>query len=371
MYIVSDIDKALAFEWIADRLDKKKFEISFILLNCTNESALQDYLKSNNIRVDFIKCCSKKDWIFVFFQLLDLFRIIKPNMVHCHLLTANILGLSAAKLLGIKNRIYTRHHSDYHFRYFPKGVRWDKFCNKLATCIIAPSASVQNVLIEREAVAVEKIELIHHGFDLDYFKNVDDSLKQSKAKQYNPNAQYPVMGVISRFTELKGIHYIIPAFQKLLHTYPNALLLLFNARGDYSFELDKLLSSLPNKSYQKIIFENDLAAVYSLFTVFTQVSTDRDIEAFGQTYVEALAAGVPSVFTLSGVANDFIKNEYNALVVPYCDSESIYNGWIKILSDDELVDKIRKNGLKSVKENFTLDQMIKKLENLYTKLSNL
>jgi hypothetical protein len=53
------------------------------------------------------------------------------------------------------------------------------------------------------------------------------------------------------------------------------------------------------------------------------VPIDDTIEAFGQTYIEALISGVPSVFTLSGVASEFIENGKNALVVDYKNSEQI------------------------------------------------
>ena len=41
----------------------------------------------------------------------ELLLKIKPHTVHTHLFDANLSGLMAAKLLGIKKRIYTRHHS--------------------------------------------------------------------------------------------------------------------------------------------------------------------------------------------------------------------------------------------------------------------
>ena len=53
------------------------------------------------------------------------------------------------------------------------------------------------------------------------------------------------------------------------------------------------------------------------------VPIDSMSEAFGQTYIEALASRVPSIFTLSGIACEFAKDRVNCLVVPYKDSDSI------------------------------------------------
>ncbi|MES2480143.1 MAG: glycosyltransferase family 4 protein [Bacteroidota bacterium] len=363
-YIISDINKALAFEWIASNLDYDRFDVQFILLN-PGSSMLEEYLQSHQYKVIRIICTGKKDWPLAWLSLCRLLLKQKPDIVHCHLLTASILGLSAAKFAGIRQRIYTRHHSDYHFRYFPKGVKWDKWCNRLATKIIAPSHAVKTVLTEMEFVPKEKVELIFHGFDLDYFRNVSlDTVRQVKLK-YNPGDKHPVVGVISRFTELKGIQYIIPAFRQLLEQYPDALLLLFNANGDYKQQIDAQLAELPSESYNAVPFENELAAVYALFDVFVQASTDTLIESFGQTYIEALACGVPSVFTLAGVAPDFIKDHENAIVVPFKDADAINKGILEILDKDELRNKIIEVGRNSVRERFSLHEMIKELTELY------
>lgn len=363
-YIISDINKALAFEWIASNLDYGRFDVQFILLN-PGSSMLEEYLQSHQYKVIRIICSGKKDWPKAWLSLYRLLRKQKPDIVHCHLLTASILGLSAAKFAGIHQRIYTRHHSDYHFRYFPKGVKWDKWCNLLATKIIAPSHAVKTVLTEMEFVPKEKVDLIFHGFDLDYFRNVSSETEHLVKLKYNPNDKHPVVGVISRFTELKGIQYIIPAFRQVLEQYPDALLLLFNATGDYQQQIEAQLSALPADSYKTVPFESELAAVYTLFDVFVQASTDTLIESFGQTYVEALASGVPSVFTLAGVAPNFIRDKENALIVPFRDAQAIENSILKILDNDELKNKIIKGGWNSVRDRFSLHEMIKKLTELY------
>ena len=362
-YIISDIDKALSFEWIAEYLDSFTFKLDFVLI-VKKDAKLEQFLKEKEISVFTLLYSSKKDFPFVFLKLYRFLKKTNPHTVHCHLLYGSLLGLSASWLAGIKNRIYTRHHSDFHFRYFPAGIKWDKLCNRLATLIVAPSLTVSEILIGRENVPASKVRVIHHGFDLSYFQNVSSERINSLRKKYNIQNSYPVIGVISRFTELKGIQYIIPAFAALLQSYPAALLLLFNAKGDYETEIKNQLESLPAGNYRLIPFENDLSAVYPLFDIFIQASTDRTIEAFGQTYVEALAAGVPSIFTISGIAAEFVRNRENALVVPYKDPRSIHKAMEIILKEDGLRNNLKKSGLTAVKK-FSLQKFIDRLEKLY------
>jgi peptidoglycan/LPS O-acetylase OafA/YrhL/glycosyltransferase involved in cell wall biosynthesis len=369
VYIISDINKALAFEWIAAGVDQKRFQLHFVLLN-PGDSDLEAHLKERNIPVQRIKCGSKKDWVFAWFRLLLVLLKLKPQVVHCHLFTANILGLSAAKVAGVPARIYTRHHSDFHFRYFPSGVKWDKWCNRMATHVVAPSKVVVDVLAEMEHLPQSKISLIHHGFDLDYFAHPDVAALDSVRQLYNPDRKGPVIGVIARFTKLKGIQFIIPAFERLLQHYPDALLLLFNAKGDFEPALREQLSALPAESYRCVPFESRLSAVYPLFDVFVQASTDRAIEAFGQTYVEAAVAGVPMVCTLAGVASEFLEHGRNALVVDYENSEQLYEQLLLMVADKQMASRLAAKAKEDASALFTSEKMINSLEELYTSATN-
>jgi glycosyltransferase involved in cell wall biosynthesis len=363
-YIISDIDKVIAFEWIFTTLNKELFELSFILINSKN-SSLKLFLQENSAKVYNIDCDSRKKIPFAIYKCCKLLKKIKPEIVHCHLFMASFIGLISAKLMSVKSRIYTRHHSDYHHVYFPKAVKFDKLINWLSTDIIAISYVVKKILIELEGVSNDKIHLIHHGFKLEDFYNSTYTFDKTLLSKYNPRLQSPVIGVISRQTEWKGIQFIIPAFKKFIKQYPDSLLIMANASGDYKSEIQQLLIGIPLRNYIEIEFENDIFSLYRLFDIYTHVPISYSLEAFGQTYVEALASDVPSVFTISGIANEFIVNEENALVVPYKDSDAIYEAWVRIYRDKDLSQKIVVKGKNDVAEKFQLKTMINKLEALY------
>jgi glycosyltransferase involved in cell wall biosynthesis len=365
-YIISDINKAISFEWIAEMIDKNKITLSFILLN-QGDSDLERFLISKGFLVKRISCKNKLDLpkavcLTVLFLLKH-----KPKVVHTHLFNANLVGLFSAWICRIPTRIYTRHHSSYHHDYFPKAVKYDLMCNKMATRIIAITKIVSEILQKREHVPESKIKLIHHGFNLSDFKNVSEQEIEILKQKYTISGYGPVIGVISRYTEWKGIQFIIPAFKKLLLNYPQAKLVLANAQGDYKKEIHSLLQDIPKDNYVEIEFENNLFALYRLFDVFVHVPIDKYCEAFGQIYVEALASSVPSVFTLSGIANDFIVNDHNAVVVDYKNSSEIYYGLQKLLDDNIFAKKLAVNGSSEVERLFPVSAMVSELELLYLK----
>ncbi len=362
VYIISGIEKALSFEWIAEWLVKKA-ELTFILIGKKN-TAFSQFLISEGIPVFQIGYLGKRDLFASVLRVAGILRKLRPDIVHTHLFEANLIGLTAAKLTGIKRRIYTRHHSTIHHIYHPSGVKWDRLCSSLATDIIAISENVRSILVEKERVSPEKIHLIHHGFKIEVFENVHHERIRLLHAKYNLQNKEPVIGVISRLTHWKGVQHIILAFEKLLREYPQACLILANATGDDEAFIDNMLKSLPPDSFIKIGFEEDVPALYQLFDIFAHMPIDIHSEAFGQIYVESLLAGIPSIFTLSGVAPEFIKDKVNALVVDYESPEEIYVAFKVLLADLNLRKGLVERGrIDAGKFNF--ETMVKKVEELY------
>jgi glycosyltransferase involved in cell wall biosynthesis len=359
--VISGIEKSLGFEWMAEKLAEKKYKVTFILLN-PSESELERYLLNLGYKVIRIKYKSRFDLIPAFIRLFFRFLFQRPDIVHAHLLDSGIAAMPAAFFAGIRKRVYTRHHSSFHHIYHPRFVMVDKMINGFANALIAISGNVRKILL-KEGVREDKIHVVHHGFKTELFdKTADHVLIRQK---YNPLQKKPVIGVISRYHHLKGIQFIIPAFAEILKAYPDALLVLANARGEFKAEVHKLLNRLPEGSYVEIGFENDLPGLYSLFDVFVHVPVDPQIEAFGQTYIEALAASVPSVFTLSGIAPDFIVHEKNAFVVPFANAAAISQAILRILESAELRQNLIRQGREDVIANFGLDQMMESLYRVY------
>lgn len=366
VYILSNLNKALAFEWISEQLNRSRFNLSFILLN-PGDSALEQYLRQHRVKVYRIDYGGKKDLPKALWSVIRLLKQEQASLIHTHLFDASLIGLLAGKWLGIRKRVYTRHHATLHHVYFPRAVYYDRLINFLATDIVAISENVKDILIDREGVNPAKVHLIHHGFQLDSFDKVLVERTAELRKKYRLEGFFPVVGVIARYIEWKGIQYVIPAFQQLRAVYPNACLVIANATGPYHAEIQQLLQGLPQDNHREITFEEDIGALYQQFDVFVHTPIDEHSEAFGQTYVEALAAGIPSIFTLSGVAREFIQHGENAWVVPFMDAHAIHYSLLLVLSGDkEKINTVIAQGKKDVQERFTLQNMMTGLEQLYT-----
>jgi glycosyltransferase involved in cell wall biosynthesis len=364
LIFISNVQKALEHEWFCEFVNKKEFDFEFILFNSKN-SDLYHFINAQGFKCKNYSLSSK--FFIPFYILFFYFKLLfaKYDFVHCHLFEASLIGLIASKFAGIKKRIHTRHHSDFHHTYFPNAVKYDLLINKYSTHIIAVSNNIKEILIQKEEVESAKITVIPHGMPAAVLnKSISEIDVANAKKKYGLELSSPIIGGVSRFTEWKGIQYIIPAFKQFLQTNSNAILVLANAHGDYENELKKLLTELPKNSFVLIPFESNMLPLFNSFDVFVHTPIDKYCEAFGQVYIEALALKVPMVCTISGIANDVIVNKKNALVVRYKNSTDIYDAISELTSNSELRNDIIKEGHISV-QKFSFESKFEKLKQLY------
>ncbi|MFY0651331.1 MAG: glycosyltransferase family 4 protein [Cyclobacteriaceae bacterium] len=363
-YVISDVDRWMSFEWIRENLSAQNVDIYFYTLS-SNRGFFDNYLAETNSPHHWIRCKGKLHIIKAIIILWAHFIKYRFDVVHCHFLNASICGLTAARMSGIKQRIYTRHHSTFHHLFAKKGVFIDKYCNYLASEIVAISKVVKQVLIEYEGVRNNKIVMINHGFNFQVLRRVYPDRINAMKDKYSLNST-SIVGVISRFIEWKGVQYIIPAFKKYLEKFPDAILILVNARGPYEPDILAKLKGLEPDSYRLIPFENDIFTLMQTFDYFVHVPVDSKVEAFGQVYVEALALGIPSVFTISGIAHEFIEHKSNAMIVEPKNHDAINEALIQLSQEPTLRQKISEQGVRDVTKQFDFEAMAKDLEHLYT-----
>ena len=286
---------------------------------------LDNFLQANNFKIRRLTVKNISASFPAILKCRKYLKELNPDIIHCHLHSANTVGLIAGFLAGIRNRIYTR-HAGLPLRTSKKERFLDFLHNSLAKKIVAITLNIKEILLS-QGVIENKIAFIHHGFNIKRMMNPDiEEVKRIKSA-YNAGNQYPVIGVVARWLEWKGIQYVIPAFEKLLLQYPNARLCLFNGNevAEYGREIKKMLAGINPRNYIIASFEYNVYDLFQLFDFYVHVPVNNTCEAFGQTYIEALAAGIPSIFTLSGVAGEFIKNQENALVVDFKNTNSIYD----------------------------------------------
>lgn len=330
LFVFSDVDKSPQLIAILRKFRQNGAEFDVILLGKARNTLCAG-LDSLEIPYTLLAISSKSRIPSGFFILLSRILFLSPKAVYASGQFATFIGISSAYLARVPVRVFTRHHSDLHHYYSMKhGIIVDKISNLLATKIIAVSNTVKQILILQEKASSSKIKVIYNGIALENFQRTSQTHNRSIIGRASPSDNINI-GVVARLTELKGIKYTALAFVKLLKVFPNAHLSLVGARADSYLEVSRILSDVDPSKYIFLESHPDIPGFLNSLDILIHVPIAVNIESFGLVYIESLAVGISSIFTVSGILNELLDKEKYMQLVPYKDSQAIYLAIMKIL----------------------------------------
>jgi len=208
-----------------------------------------------------------------------------------------------------------------------------------------------------------KIHLIYHGVNVEYWQNNLTQVRQEKRKQ---------ILCIGRLIEKKGIIYLLEAIRQINMKYQK-LNLAIVGRGEEEQELINFCHShgLSNdvtflgwQSPQQI---KALFACSSIFVLPSIIASDGDRDGIPNVILEAMASGLPVITTpISGIT-EVIHHEYNGLLVPEKDVSQLVDSILALINDENLRNSLRNNGLQTIIEKFDSVKCNILLQNLFEK----
>ena len=93
-------------------------------------------------------------------------------------------------------------------------------------------------------------------------------------------------------------------------------------------------------------------------------------ESFGLTLLEAMTTGVVPIGSNAGGIKEVIKHGETGYIVDVGDSEQASDYALKLLTDEELYQKLQSNMLKDIKQRFSSELIVDQYEYYYKKMLN-
>lgn len=160
----------------------------------------------------------------------------------------------------------------------------------------------------------------------------------------------------------KGLINLIQAFSKLSPRYPDLRLLIGvgraseNLKNEFEAAYEMLLGyiKIHNIGHQTVVkmFQLDeMPDVYRGSDVFV-LPAERN-ETLGQTFIEAMACGLPVIGAKTGGIPEIISDFHNGYLVLPDDPSILAQKIESIINDDLTREKFILAGIKTVEENFT------------------
>lgn len=275
-------------------------------------------------------------------------KIYKKNILASDILEIHnsIEYVSKIRDLKFSGKIILHMHNDYLNKLSKESLTT---LSNQVDLLILPSKALKNEFLSIHPEFTQSIEVVHNGYDpKSFFPQKEIALK--------PN---PTIGYVGRFDKNKNILNLLDIYTVLLEKIPNLEFYLIGSGKSGGIKnryqrlvlkkIDRINSQNGNIKYLGYIHNDQLNKYYNLFDLF--ISLPVDSEAFGMTFVEALACKTLCIGTnLGGIPEAIGCTEL--LVNNPRDHTEVIEKILQILSDKSLQKSLVEKAFKYVSTRF-------------------
>ena len=314
-------------------------------------------------------------------SLFKIFKIIKkekPFIVHSHTPKAGTLGMMAAKLAGVPNRLHTIAGLPLLEATGPKRKLLDvveKITYACATKIYPNSLGLKDIIIQNKYTKPSKLKVIakgsSNGIDANLFsiKNISVETISTLREELHINKSDVVFVFVGRLVTDKGINELISAFKRLSIKNPNIKLLLV---GTFESDLDPLKGKTLNEieNNHNIIHVGWQTDVRPYFAISNALVFPSYREGFPNVVMQAGAMDLPSIVTDINGCNEIIKHNINGLVIPPKDESELFIAMQYLIENPDESQKMAKASRKIIYANYQREVIWNALLKEYNNLEN-
>lgn len=290
--------------------------------------------------------------------LLSIIRKYSPDCLIVNFAPVNLGGL-VSWLMRVKCRVIWYHTLSTQIdldstvsTMLRRVYRWRKrIIYKLATHIVANSEATSEDVKAVYKVRPEKIKVFH--------LSITDPFKQFNLVE--PPTRLNKIICIGRLDYSKGQDVVIRALHLLKDRLPH-LCVEFIGDGVFKNELIELAARLGVEDRCRFV-----GAIGQRETIFQKLSealvslVPSRTEAFGLVNVESLAMGTPVIASNVGGISEIIQDGVNGFLFLPDQAEALAQKIEQLVTNPELLEKMRQNARASFLENFDHSAVIPKL----------
>jgi len=301
------------------------------------------------------------------FSLSVLFNVIpflgkRYDIIHAHFGNNGLIG-SNIKYAGVQGKLVTTFYG-YDITAFVKNN--NKVYKNLALYgdLFLPICKY----FEKKLISLKfdqkKIKIHPLGIEMDKFT--------FRERKINSGETINIL-TVARLTEKKGYIFSLSAIKKLIDKKKNIHYTIIGD-GPLLNDIKKIIKKYEIEDYVDLVGaveQDDVIKHFEkahIFLLPSITASNGDQEGTPTVLIEAQAFGLPVISTLHSGIPEIVVSGKTGYLVEERNSEEISDKLIYLCESVEDWPEIGRNGRKFVEENFSIDILCKKLENIYSGL---
>lgn len=310
---------------LATELKSRKWDVAvacMIAPSCHTES-----LNQHNIPVYSLGMSRGVPAPRALFRLARLIREFNPDIVHAHMVHANLLGRFTRLIQSVPALICTAHNLRETSE--KGGPTWHKELLYRATDFLADRTTIIcNAAFERyirtKAVPASKLQMIPNGVDTDKFAPSGD-VRERVRKDLNLRDSF-VWLAVGRLVEQKDYPNLFSALTRIPE---GNWQLLIAGNGPLETSLKELLASLALTDRVRFIGARpDMDNLYKACDAYVMSSC---FEGLSMALLEASATGLAAVVTDVGGNRDLVQDGKTGYVVPAASPHGLARAMARVM----------------------------------------
>ena len=294
---------------------------------------------------------SAKDFLSASRKYQRLIKSFRPDVVHAHMVHANIFARLNRTLCPVPKLICTAHSSNEGGKVRMAAYR---LTNHLADANTNVSKKATEALINKGAFSKNNIITVYNGINLRKFKKIHDSINLDK------NALNLIS--VGSFSDAKDYPNLINAFAILKNRDNSNIKLTIVGDGELRPQIESLIKELSlDKDITLLGRRSDISELLNAADIFLLASK---FEGFGLVVAEAMACECYVVATDSGGVAEVMGD--TGKLVPIQDSKALAIGLENAINLD--IENRLQNNKKArarVERLFSLESSVQKWLSLY------
>lgn len=302
------------------------------------------------------------------FKLITFISETDVDLVHTHTSKAGFLGRIASRFAKAPAVVHTPHGHIFHDYYGYLKTALYIMLERLGALYS------DRILTLSRQEAVDHLQLgigqqpdyIHVPSGVD-FARFDADLSDRAA--YRARLSLPsdafVAGSVGRLAPVKGHKYLFEAFALLHEALPD-LYVLLAGDGELRQELEECASKLG--ILDRVVFAGLVKAIPRLLPVIDVAVFPSLNEGMGRAIAEAMYCRLPVIATQVGGVPELLDYGNAGLLVPPHSASAIARSLEALYNDPELRNRYGAHAYKFVMKDYSLDEMIRRIEKVYLNL---
>jgi glycosyltransferase involved in cell wall biosynthesis len=262
-------------------------------------------------------------------RLVRLLQRWKPDVLHAHMVHANLLARLSRPLSRTPVLISTIHNENEGSQWRYRAYRWT---HRLSDVTTAVSGRAVEESVRRGAAPAGGVVLVPNGITIDAYQR-DESVRRGTREALGLTDEF-VWLAVGRLTEAKAYPDMVEAFGRLTARRPNARLLIAGIGPLEELLAERIEASKLANDITLLGLRSDIPALMQAADGFVLSSA---WEGLPMVLLEAAASALPIVATDVGGSRDAVVDGTSGYLVPARQPEDLARAMLMVmeLPDDE------------------------------------